>query len=639
MKKGILLFTSLLGLASLTYAQKLALVEEFSGENCAPCAAANPAFMALLNATGNSSKVLLIKYQSPIPSAGPIYNENTSDVQARMTYYSVPFAPYARLNGAVVFGTGSNAGHIGYATQANIDAAAAETTPFNMTISTPVITGSNFTATVTVTATAAANFSNAKMRFALLEDLEFATPPGSNGETSFHHVMRKMYPTPAGDALQASFTAGQSQTFTVSGTIPAYVSAESPRMFIAWIQNDDTKVVLQAAKTATLPPAANGIASEGLAVTNKIQCGSSATFAPTVTIKNTGSAALTSAAIYVKTGNGTYGAPQQWTGNLAPGATTTHTLQPISITDLGAYAITDSVAMPNGQADAFAGNNVSSTGVYLLNGDEKTMPQANDFETAKPEWIGLPGNGGFPFFEATVASFLTTQVSGSGYNGSAKAISFPFFSIGTGATGFYAMPKTVMSAPQKALDFYVAYCQYQSEGDKLEVVYSTDCGATWTSVWSKSGAQLASRAASTSFFKPNSNSDWRFESVDVSSVPAGARLAFKATSAYGNNLYIDNVALRTGAPTSINNVVKEGGIKLYPSPVQSTLNVEMNMLKSSEVVLSVYNALGQEVKTATMDLNAGTQTANIDVAQLAAGVYILDVKTAEGTAQYKFTKK
>jgi hypothetical protein len=432
---------------------------------------------------------------------------------------------------------------------------------------------------------------------------------------------------------------GQTQTFNISGTIPAYVSGENPRLFIAWIQNDDNKEVLQAAKTATLPPAANAVASEGISVANKIQCGSSATFTPTVTIKNTGSATLTSAAIYVKTGNGAYGAAQNWTGSLAPGATTTHTLQPIAISDLGAYSITDSVAMPNGQADAFAGNNVTSTGVYLLNGDEKPMPQANDFETAKPEWIGLPGNGGIPFFEAAVSNFLTTQVNGSGYNGSAKAIIFPCYSIASGATGFYALPKTAMAAPQKALDFYVSYAQYQNENDKLEVVYSTDCGTTWTSVWSKSGAQLSTRAALTSFFKPSSNSEWRMESVDVSSVPAGARLAFKATSGYGNNLFIDNVTLRTGSATSINNVVKEDGIKLYPSPVQSTLNVEMNMLKSSAVVLTVYNALGQEVKTTSMDLNAGTQTATVDVAQIAAGVYILEVKTAEGTAQYKFTKK
>src|SRR5690625_7193895 len=55
--------------------------------------------MQLIN---NHNNVEIIKYQSPIPSGGPIYNQNTSDVQARMSYYSVPFAPYGRIDGKVV---------------------------------------------------------------------------------------------------------------------------------------------------------------------------------------------------------------------------------------------------------------------------------------------------------------------------------------------------------------------------------------------------------------------------------------------------------------------------------------------------------------------------------------------------------
>src|SRR5690606_17511100 len=225
MKKGLLL-GGLLALSAAVYAQKLALYEEFSGENCGPCAASNPGLNALLAAPGNDTKVILLKYQSPIPSAGPIYGENTTDVQNRMQYYSVPFAPYARLNGTVV-GTGQNAGHIALTTQAMLDAAAAEATNFSINVGTPSITGDNFSVDVTITATAAATLSGVKLRFALLEDLEFATPPGTNGETEFHHVMRKMYPSADGQDAPASWTAGQSQVITITGTIPSYVADEA----------------------------------------------------------------------------------------------------------------------------------------------------------------------------------------------------------------------------------------------------------------------------------------------------------------------------------------------------------------------------------------------------------------------------
>src|ERR1700745_573259 len=86
--------------------QRLALYEEFSGENCGPCAQANPGLWTLIS--GNPTKALLIKYQSPIPSAGPIYNLYKTVTNARMSYYSVPFAPYGRLDGTGL-GTGTAA--------------------------------------------------------------------------------------------------------------------------------------------------------------------------------------------------------------------------------------------------------------------------------------------------------------------------------------------------------------------------------------------------------------------------------------------------------------------------------------------------------------------------------------------------
>src|SRR5690606_9346827 len=225
MKKRLLLLSAVMCLTGLTFAQKLALYEEFSGENCAPCAAYNPGLMCLLFSPGNENKVVLVKYRSPIPSAGPMYGQNTSDVQNRMSYHSVNFAPMGLLNGTRV-GSGANQGNIVLTTQGMIDAAALESTPFTIQVGTPTITGNQFSLPVTVTATSAASYNNLKLRVALIEDLNYATAPGTNGETEFHHVVRKMYPAPAGTAVQSSFTLGQSQSFTITGEIPGYVSAE-----------------------------------------------------------------------------------------------------------------------------------------------------------------------------------------------------------------------------------------------------------------------------------------------------------------------------------------------------------------------------------------------------------------------------
>lgn len=64
----------------------------------------------------------------------------------------------------------------------------------------------------------------------------------------------------------------------------------------------------------------------------------------------------------------------------------------------------------------------------------------------------------------------------------------------------------------------------------------------------------------------------------------------------------------------------------------------MSMKRNDKVTFAVVNTLGQEVYSVTKDVNSGNQVIDIDASQLAAGMYILNIKTAEGAVQQKFTK-
>src|SRR5687767_8542745 len=103
--KKTLLTTLALGtlLAVTAQTQRLEIYEEFTGENCGPCAGTNPGLTTLIgNNQTPTRKIVMLRYQCAIPSApgaGSLYQDNTTDVNARQTYYSVPFAPYARLDG------------------------------------------------------------------------------------------------------------------------------------------------------------------------------------------------------------------------------------------------------------------------------------------------------------------------------------------------------------------------------------------------------------------------------------------------------------------------------------------------------------------------------------------------------------
>lgn len=235
----------------LSAQERLVLYEEFTGENCGPCAANNPGLMQKVN---NNDDVLIIKYQSPIPSGGPIYQQNTVDIQARMSYYSVPFAPYGRIDGEIV-GSGQHAGNVSLTTPQMLVDAANVPAPVDIEIVNynRVIGSSTVNFDVKVTSTVAQSFSNAVVHVALLENLFFDTPPGTNGETEFYNVVRKMYPNASGQAMQSSFTANESQTFTITAELPSFVDPNSTDIrFVAFAQTNDDKKVLNAAVTRTV---------------------------------------------------------------------------------------------------------------------------------------------------------------------------------------------------------------------------------------------------------------------------------------------------------------------------------------------------------------------------------------------------
>lgn len=123
----------------------------------------------------------------------------------------------------------------------------------------------------------------------------------------------------------------------------------------------------------------------------------------------------------------------------------------------------------------------------------------------------------------------------------------------------------LMGYSSASLVFDVAYARYDATySDGLEVLVSSDCGATFTSVFSKSGTTLATAPDVTTSFTPT-NAQWRTETVDLTPYIGNSKVivAFRNLSGYGNRLFIDNINLSgvasavqpvasfTGAPTTL----------------------------------------------------------------------------------------
>jgi PKD repeat protein len=91
--------------------------------------------------------------------------------------------------------------------------------------------------------------------------------------------------------------------------------------------------------------------------------------------------------------------------------------------------------------------------------------------------------------------------------------------------------------------FDVAYAKYSSSrSDTLEILASTDCGATWTTVYLKGGSNLSTVSSQNNAFTPT-NSQWRNDAVNITAYAGQPDMifSFKNHNHHGNYLWIDNI--------------------------------------------------------------------------------------------------
>ncbi len=117
------------------------------------------------------------------------------------------------------------------------------------------------------------------------------------------------------------------------------------------------------------------------------------------------------------------------------------------------------------------------------------------------------------------------------------------------------LPKIDLSTVSGAtMTFHVAYAAYNAQNvDGLQVLVSTDCGTTFTTVYNKTGSTVAAgnlptAAATTAIFTPTT-AQWRQETIDLNPYvgQSGVIIKFRNVAGYGNRLFIDNVNLQGSA--------------------------------------------------------------------------------------------
>ena len=340
------------------------------------------------------------------------------------------------------------------------------------------------------------------------------------------------------------------------------------------------------------------------------------TIAPVVTIRNAGTAALTSLTIHVAI-DGNSSAAYNWTGSLTHSATAQVTLNNLSITE-GKHVLTIYTTAPNGKQDAFGANDTLFTNLQYYG------PVTNVSE-------GFEGNTFVPVAWDIVNpdhAITWQQVNGIAHTGNGSVTINNFNYTVYDQQDYLRMPQVNIGNVDSAfLSFYVAAATYTPIGvpnntwDTLEVLVSTDCGNTYTSLYKKYGSDLVTRKVATTIsFTPTAD-EWRKDSINLGDYINSNNLlfAFRNITENENNIYLDDVNLRT---VTINPNLKSKGFLVSPSPTTGKIAVQFYPQPANLRSIEVYSITGQKLAQVLVNANASNYY-QFDLSRYASGVYVV----------------
>jgi hypothetical protein len=354
------------------------------------------------------------------------------------------------------------------------------------------------------------------------------------------------------------------------------------------------------------------------------QCTNS--IAPSVLLSNNGSALLTSATINYLIDNGPINT-LNWTGTLATGSSITVALPAITVTP-GGHKLTAYVSSPNGVADENTANDAKD-GSFRVIDVVSTLPFTEGFSTTT-----FPPTG-WSYVNYNPNNYMKRVTNAGGFGNSAGALKMDHYSGQMDITGqidYLLTPRINLSSATSGytLEFSVAYAQYNtSTSEDLRVKVSTDCGATWSTIYSKSGNTLSTANPQTSAFTPNA-SQWRRESISLAAYAGQPDVIFmfETESNFGNNMYLDDIQIAN--TTSIDEQADALSFTVYPNPASAQLTISTQESLSEVVIVNLLGEVVMKTRPA-----GSSYSYSIDVSTLSKGTYFIHARAGEKSSVQK----
>ena len=318
-----------------------------------------------------------------------------------------------------------------------------------------------------------------------------------------------------------------------------------------------------------VPQFANDVAITSILNPGQGSCGvtgntsfcSGTAISPVVEVTNFGAATIKSLQFTIQV-DGAATLPFKWMGLLKPYETIQILLPSISAVAAGTHVLKIEVEYPNGMIDEKKINNVLSQAFVVDGGLITKLNEGFEGNIFPPTGWRIINEDNAVTWE---------KYAGAGYNSSSSArINIYNYKVKNSVDLLVAPSIQISNKDSIRVSFQLAHASYYSPDfgpDTLELVFSTDCGLTWKNFgnykkWSNGldKNNLATSSSNINDFIPTTADQWRLEKVSMALPSTGSSsqmlIAWKSTSMFGNNIYIDDVIIE--------------GVKLVPHDAAAT---------------------------------------------------------------------
>ncbi|MBK8734941.1 MAG: T9SS type A sorting domain-containing protein [Saprospiraceae bacterium] len=439
--------------------------------------------------------------------------------------------------------------------------------------------------------------------------------------------------------------------------IPAYIYSYSELGVVAYVQNNtaSSKEVIQTG--VSQPKAITGLYTdlslESINITNKDnQCDNNFSFA--LSIKNLSTTKDTIKSVdFIPVIGGVAKPKVTWSGVLLPGQTVNYNINN-QIATVGAAFVNVSIdKINNGVVKDLnlLNNTLEETNLVTFNGTIAGTSIKQGFELP----VGTSASPNTFFYNEGVRIFKQDSTFarnasgvappyGMGGFGASRYMVFFAFSDGPGVIG--ASSSVVFdkidlsnSASTRMSWSYAYAAKNSSSTDKMEVLVSTNCGETWTSVYEKQGEAMNSCTPDLStshipgFFLPDPT-QWTKTSVDLSAYDGTPELMIrmKGTAGDGWAYFLDDVNVGSVVATNDENSIKS--IAVSPNPAKDFIELKISSDENTTAVINLNDSNGKTVQSEIKSIKAGLNDYTISLNQT-PGLYFVEVKTSKGVITKK----